>query len=289
MFTIKPLKSKNIAMLKNFKPGKESINSMNEDFLKLYESCNFVEKFLLRKQVMLLMAHNNLIGFIWHICPDKNTCDIKSMEIGEYEDLLAAYTYLLKSVSNNKSITYCCDNNTISMEVLEALGFKKTEGTREMYIEVNKTKDFDVPEAISFQKLKRGKEEKIRCKIQNEVFGNEERIPLSIEDIIFDEEQSYYLEDGAIFIKENDKYVGYGQIINENETAVIVNFGIKKEFRGKGYGKCLINYLVKIAKAFGYDKVLIKVDTSNRAAISLYEAMGFVLYKECCKWELKNK
>jgi len=288
MFTIKPLKQNNIAMLKNYKNGKESINSMNEDFLKLYEKCNFFEKFLLRKQVRLLMYHNNLIGFIWCIYPEKNTCEIKSMEIGDYDDLTSAYNHLLNSISTNKNITYYSVSNSISMEILEALGFKKTEGTIEMFFDVNKMKDLEVPEAIKFQKLKRGKEEKIRCHMQNEVFENKDRLPLSVEDIIFDEEQDYYLDDGAIFIKENNEYVGYGQIINDDETAMIVNFGIKKEFRGKGYGKCLINYLVKLAKAFGYDKVFIKVDSCNKAAISLYEAMGFTLYKECYKWELKK-
>lgn len=288
MLTIKTLKHKNMTMLKDFNARREGINSTNENFLNLYERCNFLERFLLRKQVRLLMAHNKLIGFIWCIYPDKNTCDIKSMEIAEYDDLLTAYYYLLNSIRGNRIVTCYCEGNNNSIEILKALGFCKTDGTIEMYFDVNETKDFELPDSISFHKLKRGEEEKIRCNMQNEIFENEDRIPLSVEDIIFDEEQNYYLDDGAIFIKENNIYVGYGQIISDNKTAIIVNFGIKKEFRGKGYGKCLIKYLVKLVKAFGYDKVFIKVDANNKAAIGLYEAMGFIVDKESYNWELKK-
>ncbi|WP_406541200.1 hypothetical protein [Clostridium ljungdahlii] len=56
---------------------------------------------------------------------------------------------------------------------------------------------------------------------------------MTLEDIYFDEAQDYYFEKGAIFLKQNDEYIGYGQIVMENDIPVIVNFGILKEFRGK--------------------------------------------------------
>jgi hypothetical protein len=78
-----------------------------------------------------------------------------------------------------------------------------------------------VNESVNIELFKKGFHEQIRCNIQNEVFKNDSRIPLSIEDIYYDESQKYYYDEGSIFIKKANDYIGYGQIIMDMRIQVI--------------------------------------------------------------------
>ena len=55
----------------------------------------------------------------------------------------------------------------------------------------------------------------------------------------------------------------------------VVNFGILKDFRGYGFGKILLNYLIKKAKDSKIDKLFIRVEESNYKALKLYNWIGF--------------
>ena len=48
---------------------------------------------------------------------------------------------------------------------------------------------------ISIRKLSTGKDEYIRCIVQNDIFEELDRKPLTIEDIYADISQDYYIED----------------------------------------------------------------------------------------------
>lgn len=289
MFIIVSLNKKNIYDFKRLNDKRRIFNRLNEEFFTLYEQCNFVDKYALRKQVKLLKYKNDFIGYIWSVKEDNATSLIRSMMITEYSDPLKGYNSLLNTLNCTGDALYTCQSNCGNTDLLSALGFKIIEGTIEMCLDVEKLTPFPISENTSFERLKRGEQEELRCKIQNKIFENDDRIPLSVEDIYFDEDQSYYLEEGAIFIKDGSSYVGYGQIVIDNKNAYIVNFGILKNYRGNGYGKCLIKYLVTLIKSFGFNEVYIKVDSKNNNALKLYEAMGFRLCAEYYKWKRNNR
>lgn len=55
---------------------------------------------------------------------------------------------------------------------------------------------------------------------------------------------------------------------------------VKKEQRGKGYGKAISKYVLDLAKEKGYREIALGVNCDNIAAVRLYENLGFTVYEE---------
>ncbi|NLK96124.1 MAG: GNAT family N-acetyltransferase, partial [Clostridiales bacterium] len=122
---------------------------------------------------------------------------------------------------------------------------------------------------------KKKKDVKIRCFIQNSVFRDNNRIPLTTADIEFDENQDYFIDDLCLFISVDNKVIGYGQIIYNKGIYTVVNLGIIKKYRGKGYGRDLLNALIILAERKGIRDLFIRVELNNHKAERLYESCGF--------------
>lgn len=54
---------------------------------------------------------------------------------------------------------------------------------------------------------------------------------------------------------------------------------VKKNYRGKGYGKAILQYVISLAKEKGYSEIVLGVDCDNTVALSLYKKFGFDIYK----------
>lgn len=67
-------------------------------------------------------------------------------------------------------------------------------------------------------------------------------------------------------------YVGYWEVDNE---AHIVNLAVHPKFRRRGFGKSIMEFLLKNASKKGLSKVLLEVRQTNTAAQRLYESKGF--------------
>ena len=63
--------------------------------------------------------------------------------------------------------------------------------------------------------------------------------------------------------------------VSEDDEFYISNIAIKKEFRGNGYAKVMIDKISKMAKRKGYDKV--SLVAKNDKLIKFYESLGFNL------------
>jgi ribosomal protein S18 acetylase RimI-like enzyme len=241
--------------------------------------------------VKLLKKDFKYVGYIWTEINDGKICIVKSLNVlrrvGDFKDY-APYKILIDSISDNYTINYLCENNDYNSNVLKDIGFIKREGTLILYLNMLENIPLILRENLEFQILKKGRDEQKRCNIQNEIFKNDSRVPLTIEDIYFDESQNYYFEQGSVFLKKDGEYIGYGQVIIENNTPIIVNFGILSRYRGNGYSKSLLSYLLKIIKYNGYNRVKIKVKNTNKIALSLYEGIGFEITKEIYNWEFKK-
>lgn len=268
---------------------RENFNKLNEDFIEEFNKQNVLRRHILKKNAHLLRYNDNYIGFMWvNGGITKNNYDIACIQIcDEYVKDLNVYRSLIDSFKYVKSFSYRCEENLYNYKVLEKLQFKPVEGVFELE---NILKDyFNLPklESITIEKFKKSEEEQIRCDIQNQVFEKDDRIPICIEDIIYDENQDYYIDDGSFFIKKNGVPIGYGQFIIKNEDPIIVNFGILSRYRGNGYGKYFLKYILNYLKTLNYKKALIKVDISNNVAINLYKSVGFIKRSKCVIWEKK--
>lgn len=76
------------------------------------------------------------------------------------------------------------------------------------------------------------------------------------------------------------KIAGILSIQYDTETASIFGFGILKKYRGKGYGKYFLSFVLAELKERGMTKVILQVESESREAFELYKKAGFVILEE---------
>ncbi|NMM62691.1 GNAT family N-acetyltransferase [Clostridium sp. P21] len=287
MYQCVTLNKRNFGVLRKLNEIRNNFNSLNEDFFAVYNECNFAGQILLKRKVKLLKKDEEYIGYMWFEMTDKNNCNINSLSVSEKTDYIP-YKFLLTALKSNCTSSYLCEDNDYNFDILKNIGFNVKDGTLILCSDTYKNVPLLLKDDLEFENFKMGFDEQIRCTIQNEVFKEESRVPLSLEDIYYDELQSYYFDRGAVFLKKDGKHIGYGQIIIEDNTPFIVNFGILEEYRGKGYSKSLFTYLLKICSFNGFDQVKIKVKISNIVALNLYKSLDFKTLSKNYRWELKK-
>lgn len=292
MYECVSLVKRNLNCFKKLNSERRLFNNLNKDFFEVYDKSNFAKQIFLRRTVKLLRNNFDYIGYIWTDIICKNVYNINAMNVAvaitdEKEDS-KPYVYLISTIKKHCILKYLCEDNTYNSILLENIGFEKKEGTLVLFREIHGSVDLGIGENLNFEMFKKGKDEQKRCIIQNEIFHEQNRIPLTLEDIYMEQLQSYYFEEGSVFLKRNKEYIGYGQIIIENDIPVIVNFGIIQKYRGRGYSKYLLSYLLNIIYQNDFHKTVIKVWNSNYKALNLYKSVGFKVRKERFNWELEK-
>lgn len=74
---------------------------------------------------------------------------------------------------------------------------------------------------------------------------------------------------------KDGKVCAYGGMIVAVDEGQITNIATHPDYRRQGYGKAIVQALVKHAKLNGLDSISLEVRESNRAAIDLYTKEGF--------------
>jgi len=86
---------------------------------------------------------------------------------------------------------------------------------------------------------------------------------------VYVKDEEYIGEISIVFNKEDEDYSIPG--VRLYVSRIIV----KKDCRGKGYGKKLMNYIMEYAKSEGYKELSLGVNLDNYIALKLYVALGF--------------
>ncbi|MDP4177589.1 MAG: GNAT family N-acetyltransferase [Bacillota bacterium] len=287
MYCFEKLNNSNMIYFKELNKYRNKFNNLNKDFFEKYKKANFIKRFILQKQICLLKVKSSFVGYMWITPKNSQNFVINSLNVIEFQVINNFIEFLMNQFKSGSTFSYLCEKNNYNFKILESLGFKPIERTLYLKLLVDKANKYVFDEDVEFEILKRGKQEEIRRTIQNEVFQNIDRLPLSINDIFDDEMQKYYFDKGAVFIKKDNVYLGYGQIIIEDGHPTIVNLGILKEYRGQKYGKKMLEYLINIAICEGYSEVRLKVASDNNIGLNLYLRHGFVIDNESCMWEYK--
>lgn len=81
---------------------------------------------------------------------------------------------------------------------------------------------------------------------------------------------SYY-----IILKLNSEIIGFAGITIILDIAELNNIVIKKNYRGNGYSKIILEYLINYSKTHNCTKFNLEVSSKNNIAINLYENYGF--------------
>ncbi|KOA20907.1 ribosomal-protein-alanine N-acetyltransferase [Clostridium homopropionicum DSM 5847] len=288
MYKVYNLNKNDIKPFLKLNNSRKKFNKLNKDFISLYSDSNSIHQLLLRKRIKLLKKNHEFRGYIWIENSSKNIIKINSMSVLENENTIEGYKYLLDSIKSPSLISYDCIKNPYNYYVLESLGFNRIKGYMEMEVLINEPLKLNLSEGISFKQLIKGKDENLRLHLQNEIFKSEDRIPLDIGDIYYDEMQDHYLEDGSIFMKLNEIFIGYGQVILKEDIPQIINFGVLNNFQNKGFGSMFIKNLLNLIHSKGYNRARIKVDLFNYSAIAMYKNLGFREIEEYSNWYLKK-
>lgn len=143
---------------------------------------------------------------------------------------------------------------------------------------INKRDEKITDDDLHVRKMKIGLEEEIRVKLQNDIFSNiKGRKELTINEVIYEERSSKFLKDMCFILEYKGIPAGYGQIIRNQNDLYLVNFGIIKEYQGRGFGYFFLDKIISFCKDEGIDKLYLTVDKNNKKAVNLYLKYGFKL------------
>jgi ribosomal-protein-alanine N-acetyltransferase len=117
------------------------------------------------------------------------------------------------------------------------------------------------------------------CALENAIFPNPKPKEVFVED-----EHKYTV------IEENGKIVGYAGFEKILDEGHIINMAVAESTRGKGFGRSLMENILKEAEKEKMTRLILEVRVSNQPAISLYEKMGFeVIAKRKHYYENNNE
>ncbi|MDV2683990.1 GNAT family N-acetyltransferase [Alkalihalophilus lindianensis] len=83
---------------------------------------------------------------------------------------------------------------------------------------------------------------------------------------------------------ENNEFIGEGSLIFisnvpdytiTDKRIYLSRMIVKEEYRNRGIGSIIVDYLIDYAKNLGYEEITLGVDTDNLHARHLYEKKGF--------------
>lgn len=94
---------------------------------------------------------------------------------------------------------------------------------------------------------------------------------------LLDHYGSLHPPDGIVYLlRIGDKIEGMGAVHRlESDVAEIKRMYIRKQHRGKGFGRTLLRKLVEKAKEFGYTTIRLDTGTFMKAAQRVYRSEGF--------------
>ncbi len=76
--------------------------------------------------------------------------------------------------------------------------------------------------------------------------------------------------------EEDGKVIGYGGLLQVGDEADILDIAVAKDSRGHGYGTEIVRALLAEGRTLGIRAFTLEVRVSNRAAVHVYEKLGFV-------------
>lgn len=79
----------------------------------------------------------------------------------------------------------------------------------------------------------------------------------------------------AWVLLQKQSIIGYALMMMVLDEAHLLNISIAKPYQKQGLGKYLLEHMLEMAKRHHAANIFLEVRTSNQAAISLYEHMGF--------------
>lgn len=81
------------------------------------------------------------------------------------------------------------------------------------------------------------------------------------------------------FVMLDSETIGYIGIQPEDELLFLSKLYLKKEYRGHGYGRQMIDFVVQQARELGKSGVYLTVNRFNDGSVGVYRATGFEMVR----------
>ena len=282
MMVIEKLSSKNTEEFKELLYEARNKTPYRLNFYKYYDNQSFIVKYFVKKYVKLIKYKDKYVGYMWTDVSTSQSTKISDMYLKE--EYIHFFNEKVLSIFKSSLVIYEGYEDAYTKYLINTMKMNKIRVTNLMKLNL---KDFNPKRRgtnATFSLCEAGKDDELRCKLQNEIFNEDNRTPLTVDDIKYDIKQEYYLKDLCVFIKVKNKIIGYGQIIYNRDINLIVNFGIVNGYRNEGYGKDLLIKLLDMAKGANIKDIYIRVDHNNFHAKKLYSSVGFKEIGDFCSW-----
>lgn len=281
MYKLETVNNSNLNFIDKFNITTE----YKEELLDICTNKNIFKKILLGKNMKFIKIDTNYIGFMWFSKTHHQCYKIHCIKIVPQFNTKFYYEEFFRFFNSNFTIKIC-DNNNLKKEFLLEKGFRIVKTIVEMSRAIVNEEIFDtIDDSIYFRVFVDGEDEYKRCLIQNKVFNSLNRQAIDEEDIQYEKCQKHYIPEGCIFITKDGIDVGYGQLIKKDSQIYIANLGVLPAYRGKGYGKQLLIYLLKLATKFEISNIYLRCDEENIDALKLYNSLGFKIIDSYCEYE----
>ncbi|WP_167881177.1 GNAT family N-acetyltransferase [Leptospira gomenensis] len=89
----------------------------------------------------------------------------------------------------------------------------------------------------------------------------------------------------TVLLLADDHPVAYGHL-DPDDSKIWLGIAVVQSAKGLGYGKLMMNYLIRFATEHKIEKLTLSVDKPNSTAIRLYIKNGFVKVGETEKYEI---
>lgn len=175
-------------------------------------------------------------------------------------------------------------DNGAARSLLHKLGFSFIRRHVELRLQISKARLTDSRRVATLcRHLEYGEEDKL-THIQNQCFaGTWGFNPNNVAEIMYRLNMSNCSPKDVIFVSQEGKDVGYcWTTVVMREEAIpgsgkgrIQMLGVAPEYRGRGLGKLLVLAGLSYLNGRGVEVVELTVDSENRAALAIYESLGF--------------
>ena len=230
------------------------------------------------KNLFLLYEDNKLISLLSVFMPTANEAEISAYTLpnyrrrGYFKRLLSRFIEELKNYKHVDLLFLCEPQSKDGKETMKKLGATLcfTEHSlryKDCLIASNNKQHPDI-------KLKKAdfKDLEELAALYQQIFNDDYKDSKSmITKSLEDDNRNQYI------VILDDKPIGTAMVSFENNDASISGLGISPEYQGKGFGKELLNLILKELEKTDVKKITIEVDSVNKNAFNLYIKSGFEL------------
>ena len=183
---------------------------------------------------------------------------------------------------DSSKMLFLSDNKSVAgIEFIKTVGANYYNSEYEMYLK----KDINIDrkkESLEFVKAKNSDAEEIAK--QNSVYFG---VQVKAEDFPLPEDEEKR-GTTTYLVKLQDEIVGKFNIGTYEGVGGIFGVGVMPKYRGRGFGRCIINTAIEKLEQEKAEKIMLQVAVQNEKALNLYKSCGFHVTSVMDYYELKK-